>query len=149
MSARYVLAAISALVLSVILSLVTILPFSTPGDDLGISFLWMLVFSIETALFIPFSLALAAELVERGIQRRNFHWSKVLLRFVMALPILAEPAYALIAVAPFIESHRPSHWMIKEILLYCVSAVFAYFALRIYQQPSDIRPDGICGSLEG
>jgi hypothetical protein len=40
------------------------------------------------------------------------------------------------AVAPFVESRRPAHWVEKEILAYALSAASAYIALRIRKQPA-------------
>ena len=136
---RYFLAALAALFFSVILSVMSTLLFARPGDDsyteAAFGFLWFLVFSAEAGLIIPLSLAITAELVERRVQVRRFKWSKALSRFLIALPIGVGPVYAAVFVIPFVDSRRPAHWAPKEVLFYCLSGVFAYFALRITRQP--------------
>jgi Tfp pilus assembly protein PilF len=59
-------------------------------------------------------------------------WSQALLRSLMALPIAAGPVYG---ATLYFESRRPTHWAQKEILLYGLCAVCAFFALRIRKQP--------------
>jgi hypothetical protein len=117
----------------------------------GLGILWFMVFLIEATLIIPLSLAATAELIERKVQKRPFGWSHVFTRLLMALPIAVGPLYAVMGVHLYVESHRPAHWLIKEIVLYFLSGVFAYFALRIRkQQPlnnGDEPPQPIVGQV--
>jgi hypothetical protein len=132
-----VLTAIGAFLLSIILSILTVLPFVPAGDDApGNGLLWFLVIVGEASLLVPFSLGVTAELIQRKIQRRPFRWSKALLRFACALPIAIGPAYAVLFVMPYIDSRRPVFWEGKEIVAYGVSAASAYFALRIARDNS-------------
>ena len=100
----------------------------------GLGILWFMVFLVEATLIIPLSLAATAELIERKVQKRPFGWSHVFTRLLMGLPIAVGPLYAVMGVHLYVETHRPAHWFIKEILLYCLSGVFAYRALRIKKQ---------------
>jgi hypothetical protein len=129
--ARYLIVAVAAIFLSFALSVVATLPFAGGDSDLGIGFLWILIFAALASLLIPLCLGITAELIQRRISVRRFTWSKALLRFVLALPIAVGPIYAALSVAPFIPSRRPTHWAEKEIILYGFSAIFAFFALRI------------------
>lgn len=133
--ARYLLAAFVALLLSIVISILATLPFARGDDDLGIGFLWILIFASIASLCLPLCLGVTAELIQRNVLARRFTWSKALLRSLMALPIAVGPAYAALSVAPFVESRRPTHWVEKEILLYALSAATAYIALRIRKQP--------------
>jgi hypothetical protein len=132
---RYLLAAFAALLASLVISVLATLPFAHPDDDLGIGFLWVLIFALVAALSVPLCLGITAELIQRKIMARPFSGSKAFLRALMALPITVGPVYAVVSVAPFVESRRPTHWVEKEILLYGLSAVSACIALRIRKQP--------------
>jgi hypothetical protein len=132
---RYLLAAFVALLLSIAISILATLPFTHGGDDLGIGFLWILIFVATASLCLPLCLGITAELIQRNVLSRRFTWSKALLRSLLALPIAVGPVYAAMSVAPFVESRRPVHWVEKEILAYALSAAFAYIALRIRKRP--------------
>lgn len=105
-----------------------------PNDDLGIGFLWILIFAATTNLCLPVCLGIAAELIQRKVLSRRFTWSNAFLRSLLALPIAVGPVYA-IFVAGFVESRRPAHWVEKEVLAYALSAASAYIALRIRKPP--------------
>jgi hypothetical protein len=135
---RYLLVACVAFLSSIVISFVATVPFAGEGDDLGIGFLWFLIFVPFASLLIPLCLGITAELIQRSVSLRPFAWSKALLRSLIALPIAVGPVYAATSVAPYIRDRRPTHWPEKEILLFGVSAVFAYFALRIRQQPKSV-----------
>jgi hypothetical protein len=133
---RYALTAIAAFLSSIVLSFLTILPFVPKDDDApggGIVLILLVVF--EASLLIPLSLAVTAEMIQRKIQARRFQWSKALSRYLLALPVAIGPVYATIWVAPLMESYRPTHYLLKEAFFYCVSGIFAFFALRIRRQP--------------
>ena len=53
----------------------------------------------------------------------------------VALLIATGPLHAAMCVTPLIESRRPKHLVEKEALLYYLSVVFAYLALRIRKNP--------------
>jgi hypothetical protein len=132
--ARYLLATFVALLLSIPVSILATLPFAHPDDDLGIGFLWILIFASVASLCLPLCLGVTAELIQRKVLVRRFGWSKALLRSLIALPIAVGPVYAAVFVAPFVEGRRPTHWVEKEILFYALSAASAYVALRIRKQ---------------
>ena len=125
---RYLFAAFVALLLSIVISVLATLPFARPGDDLGIIFLWAIIFAFVTSLCLPLCLGITAELIQRAVLSRRFMWSKALFRSLMALPIAVGPAY----VAVFV---RPAHWVEIEMLFYALSAASAFTALRIRKQP--------------
>jgi hypothetical protein len=122
--------------LSIVISILATLPFTHPNDDLGIGFLWILIFVATASLCLPCALASPLNLSSARLSRR-FTWAKALLRSLSALPIPVGPAYAYAAlsVAPFVENRRPVHWVKKEILAYALFAASAYVALRIRKQP--------------
>jgi hypothetical protein len=132
---RYLLATFVALLLSMVISVLATLPFAHPDDDLGIGFLWILIFVATASLCFPLCLGITGELIQRKVLLRRFMWSKALLRSLMALPMAVGPVYAALAVAPFAEGRRPAHWVEREILAYAFSAAFGYIALRIRTQP--------------
>jgi hypothetical protein len=130
--ARYLLAVLAALLLSIIISFLAMLLFSRAGDDSPVlGLFWYFVFLGVGSLLIPLSLGTTAEIVQRRVFARSFRWSCALFRSLLALPIGVGPLYAAWYVIPYIESRRPTHWVEKE-FLYCVlSGTFAYFALRV------------------
>jgi len=134
--ARYLLAALVAFLMSIVLSFISIFPWARIDDSPGLGILWILVFILEASLLIPLSLGLTAELVERKVHARRFKWSKALSRSLLALPMVVGPVYSVVWVHFYVESRRPTHWFWKEIFFYCLSAFFAYFALRIHRQPT-------------
>ena len=133
---RYVLTAIAVFLSSIVLSFISILPFVSKDDDSpGTGILLILVIVLEASLLIPLSLAITAELIQRKIQVRRFQCSKALSRYLLSLPITIGPIYAAIWVAPYQESYRPTHYVLKEAFFYFVSGIFAFLALRIRMQP--------------
>ena len=133
--ARYLLAVLVAVSLALVISVLATLPFAHADDDLGIGFLWILIFAAVASLCLPLCLGITAELIQRKVLARRFTWSKALLRSLMALPVAVGPLYAQLSVAFFVGNRRPTHWVEMEILLYALSAVSAYIALRIRKQP--------------
>lgn len=131
---RYLLAAFVAVLLALVISVLATLPFAHADDDLGIGFLWILIFAAVVSLCLPLCLGITAELIQRKVLARRFTWSKALLRSLMALPIAVGPMYAQLSVA-FFGNRRPTQWVEKEILLYALSAASAYIALRLRKQP--------------
>jgi hypothetical protein len=131
---RYLLAAFAALLFSLVISVLATLPFAHPDDDLGIGFLWVLIFALVAGLSVPLCLGITAELIQRKVLARSFMWSNAFLRSAIALPIAVGPVYA-VSVTGLVEGGRPTHWVEKEILLYGLSAASAYIALRIKKQP--------------
>jgi hypothetical protein len=128
---RYLLVASVAFLLSIAISIVAPMPFVREGD----AFLRALIFVPLAFLLVAISLGTTAELIQRSVSLGSFTWSKALLRSLMALPIAVGPVYAATSAAAYTVSRRPAHWAEKDFLLYGVSAVFAYFALRIRKQP--------------
>jgi hypothetical protein len=126
----YSVTACVACLLSVVLSVLSVLPWAS-DDSPGIGILWVLVFLSEATILILFSLSVTAELIQRKVLARRFRWSKALLRFLLAIPMAVGPLFAIVWVIPFVEASRPAHWREKEVILYCVSVAFAYFALRV------------------
>jgi hypothetical protein len=124
---RYLVVTVGATLLSFVASVLATLPFASKEDDLGIGFLWFLIFLPLAGVLTSFSLGVTAELVQRSVSIGRFEWSKAVLRSVLALPIAVGPAYAAIITA----TRRPAHGAEKEVLLYAVSACFGFFALRI------------------
>jgi len=138
-TARYLLAALVAILLSVALSFFSTFPWARAGDSPALGFLWFFLFIAEAAILVPLCLGITAELVEQKAQERRFKWSKALSRFLLALPIVVGPIYSLVWVHLWIESRRPAHWFWKEVFFYCLSAFFLYFALRIRRQSTPSR----------
>jgi hypothetical protein len=98
------------------------------GDSLGAILLYLFVLTIEAILFVPFSLAVTAELVQRQVLARRFMWSKALTRFLLGLSIAAGPVYRpLLWLHPLGRAHGAE----KEVLFYSISAIFAFLALKI------------------
>jgi hypothetical protein len=120
---------------SVAVSVLATVLFAPHGDDLGIGFLWILIFLPIASLLIPLSLGVTGELIQRKVLGYGFAWSKALLRSLIALPAAIGPLYAATCVAPYVESRRPTHWAAKEVLLYGLSVAFVYLALRIKRRP--------------
>jgi hypothetical protein len=132
---RYVLAACAAFVLSLLVSFLIALSFAPEGDSPGTGFLWLMVFVGVATVLVPLGLGVTAELIQRKVLTRPFEWSKALLRSLASLPIAIGPLYAVTAVFPYGEGHRPAYWMEIETFLYGLSVFFAYLALRI-RKPS-------------
>ena len=132
---RYLLAGLAALFSSIVISRLTIQLF-IPADENPVigGFFWLFTLLAEGTLLVPLSLAITAELVERKVQSRRFSWSKALRRFLVAIPMAIGPVYAVFVVMTM-EDRRPAHWFPMGILVNCVSAMFAYLALRIRKQP--------------
>ena len=129
--ARYLVAVVAAFLSSIIISLLFMVLFYGRGDDspaLGI--LWFLSILFAASLLIPLSLGVTAEIIDRKIHARPFKWLKALWRFLLALPISLAPLYAIWCMF-HVESSRPAFWIEKEVALCCISAIFAYLALRI------------------
>ena len=91
----------------------------------------LLLFLPVGSLLVPLCLAITAELVERKVQSRAFSWPKVRPRFLVAIPMAIGPLYTALFVVMRLEDRRPPHWLETAVLLCCLSAVFAYFSLRI------------------
>ena len=132
---RYMIAAFVALFISLLLSVVSVLPWAE-DDSPGFVIIWFLVFVAETSLIVPVGLGITAEQVQRKVLGRRFQWSCASRRTLVALPIAVGPVYAAVWVMPYVESRRPAHWIEKGIFFFCVSGVFAYIALRIHKQAS-------------
>lgn len=133
--ALYVLTAISAFFLSLVVSFCAVRAWAGSDDDspaLGI--LWILLFVGVSGLLLPLCLGLTAELVQGKILARRFSWLRGLLRVLLALPVGVGPVYAWWVLLMRREDARPAHWLANLVLLLCVSAVFAYLALRIRRQ---------------
>jgi hypothetical protein len=95
------------------------------GDDSpGLGILWFLVFVAEASLLIPLSLGIAAEVIERRAQLRRFQWPRVFLRFLLPPPIVVGSLCTAVWIMPYIQSRRPTHWVEKDIFLFCLSGVF-------------------------
>ena len=137
-SVRYILAVCGALLLSIAFSFLSVLPWAD-NDSPATGMLWGLVLWVEACLIIPASLGITAELIDRKVHVRRFRWSGAFFRFLLALPICIGPLYASWGVAIYVENRRPTHWVIKEAVLYCISAVFAYLALRIKNPNGIVR----------
>jgi hypothetical protein len=142
--AGYVSATVVSIFLAFVLSFLTVFAMNGGRDDSpGLGLLWIVVLSAEASLLTSLGLGLTAEFIERKVQVRPFRWSKALLRSLLALPIAIGPIYSEFYVRPFVEDHRPVHYSAKEVILYCVSGLFAYMALRIrsrYRVPDFGKP---------
>jgi hypothetical protein len=138
---RYLLVALAALFLSIIISFLTIQLF-IPADENPVigGLFWLFALLVEGTLLVPLNVAITAELVERKVQERRFSWSKAGGRFLVAIPIAIGPVYIAWFVVITAEHRRPAHWLQMAILASCVSAVFAYLALRIRKQPMQPLP---------
>jgi hypothetical protein len=133
--ALYVVTAISAFFLSLVVSFCAVRAWAGSDDDspaLGI--LWILLFVGVSGLLLPLCLGLTAEPVQGKILARRFSWLRGLLRVLLALPMGVGPVYAWWVLLMRREDARPAHWLANLVLLLCVSAVFAYLALRIRRQ---------------
>jgi hypothetical protein len=129
-TARYLLTACASLLISLVISFLIILPFAR-DDSPGLGFLWFFVFVGLATLLFPLSLGATAELIERKLLSRRFEWRKAVIRSAASLPIAIGPVYAATSVIPYAENYRPTHWVVKEVFFFCLSGVFAYFALRV------------------
>jgi|HubBroStandDraft_6_1064221.scaffolds.fasta_scaffold162207_3 hypothetical protein len=134
------LAGLASLFSSVLISFLTIQLF-IPADENPVigGFFWLFALLAEGTLLVPLSLAITAELVEREVQSRCFSWSNALRRFLVAIPMAIGPLYA-VFMGMKMEDHRPAHWFQMGVLINCVSALFAYLALRIRKQPMHRLP---------
>ena len=132
---RYVVAIITALLLSIAISSAATIIFAGGSDDLGVGFLGFLILVVIAGLTVPLFLGITAEYIQRRASVRPFVWSRALARSLMALPISAGPIYTVLSVMNL----RPTHWAEKQVLLYGLSAVFAYVALRIRRQPGPVQ----------
>lgn len=133
--ALYVATAVFAFLLSLVVSLCAVRAWAGPDDDSpALGMLWILLFVGVSSLLLPICLGLTAELVEDRVLACRFNWLKGLLRVLLALPIGVGPVYAWWVLLMRREDARPAHWLSKVVLLACVSAVFAYLALRIRRQ---------------
>ncbi len=138
---RYVLAALAGLITSIAISLF-ILRINFGNDDSPVlGLLWVIVSVLSASLLIPLCLGITAEFIQRKTLARRFKWSRAFLRSLLALPIMAGPLYAAWAL-PHVESSRPTHWIEKEVLLCCVSALFAYLSLKIKKKPTPLTVNG-------
>ena len=138
--AGYLVAGLAALLLAGVTSVLITLPLARPDDttsnNAALGMLWFLLVLLQASLFVPLSLGVTAELVERKVQVRRFHWPKALWRSLIALPILVGPVYYFYFVDGYTSSARPERWGEKTAFLCCVSAAFAYRALRITKPPN-------------
>jgi hypothetical protein len=129
---RYLFTALAALFLSTVISFITISLFVSRDENPVVGGLfWLFALLAAGTLIVPLSLAITAELVEREIQPRHFSWANARKRFLLAMPIPIGPLYAVVFVLMRVADRRPRHWFEILVLLNCVSAVFAYLALRI------------------
>lgn len=85
--AQYLFTGLVALVLSVVISFLIILPFGGADSPKGLAVLGFLVFVPVTSLLVPLCLGITAELIARKVSVRRFKWSKALMRSLLALPI--------------------------------------------------------------
>jgi hypothetical protein len=133
--ALYLFALIAAIMLSVVASFFSTLPW-VKGDGPGNAFLWLFMFVGEAALLVPICLAITGELVERKVQKRVFQWPRAVIRFALAFFIGTGPIVTFIiwATAPSSRLKSSTVW---EIATFCISGVFVYFALRIRKVSAD------------
>ncbi len=126
---RYLLGVFMAILVSIPVSLFSILPW-VKGDSPVYGLLWGFVFVVEAIVLTSLGIALTGELVERKVQSRHFRWALVSKRFFLALLMQIGPVFSFYVwgIAP---SRRPQHKLGLEILAYGMSALFAYYALRI------------------
>ena len=129
---RYFLVAVVACLLSLVISFFVMGLFLSNNENpvVGGVFSFFLFLPMG-GLLVPLCLAITAELVERKVQSRDFSWSKVRGRFLVAIPMAIGPLYTALFVVMRVEDRRPAHWLETAVLLCCLSAVFAYFSLRI------------------
>jgi MFS family permease len=135
--AFYVLAVLVALVSTVVSSFLSVLPFAS-DDSPALGFLRGLIFLAEVCILFPLCIGITAELLERRRQQRRARWGNLLWRFPCALLILTGPLYAILFVFGTVEDHRPTLWPLKEVLWSSLSAVAAFFALRIRMRPTPV-----------
>jgi len=144
----YLLGAIAACLISIVLSFLTILPFVASDETPVVGgFYWLYVFLLEATLLVPVSLALTAEVVERNVQARRFSWPKACRRLLVALPIAVGPLYTALFENLTVKNQRIAHRFQVGVLLYCVSAAFAYLALRISNHSDSSRYENAIRNL--
>jgi hypothetical protein len=128
--ARYALVVVLALVSSALLSLLSTMVsakvWGWKGDSPAYGLFSLFLFVGCAILIIPLSLGVTAELVERNVQARRFSFTKALWRVLAALPMTGFSLYAWGWVT---STSRARYWI--EALLYCLSGLFAYVALRV------------------
>jgi hypothetical protein len=131
----YLLVALVASLLSIVITFLIVLSFAKAGDDSPVyGLVWIFLCAPVAGLLIPTCLAITAELIQRkSSSAHTFRWSKALCRVLMALPMMCGPLYGFYVLF-FGANGRPRYWIEKEVLLLCLSAVFAYLALRIRKQ---------------
>ena len=123
---------IAAIFVSLSVAFISVRFLIAPKDDSpALGLLWLMLAVVLAGLFVPFGLGVTGEMVERKAQRRRFRWVKALSRSLLALPIVLGPVYTALWVTLWVESNRQSHWVVKQTILYFLSAMFAYLALRI------------------
>jgi len=138
---RYVFAALVGLITSIAISLFILRVNFGNDDSPALGLLWVIASILSASLLIPLCLGITAEFIQRKELARRFKWSKAFLRSLLALPIMVGPLYAA-WVLPHVKSNRPTHWTEKEVLLCCVSALFAYLSLKIKKRPTALTVNG-------
>ncbi len=133
--ALYIATATFGLLLSLVASFCIVRGFAATDDDSpALGMLWVFLFVGVSSLLLPVCLGLTAELVQDKVLACRFNRLKGLLRVLLALPIGVGPVYAWWVLLMRREDARPAHWLAKVVLLGCVSAAFAYLALRVRRQ---------------
>lgn len=144
---RYLLVAVVACFLSLGISFFVMGLFLSNDENPVVGGLFsFFLFLPMGSLLVPLCLAITAELVERKVQSRAFSWPKFRRRFLVAIPMTIGPLYTALFVVMLVEDRRPAHWLETTVLLCCLSAVFAYFSLRIRKpriQPETSDSDAV------
>jgi hypothetical protein len=132
--ALYIATALFGLLLSLIASYCVVRGLAAPDENSFLLGLWWSFLSVGvSSLLVPICLGFTAELVQDKVLGCRFNWVRGLQRVLLALPMGVGPVYAW-WVLIHREDARSAHWLAELVLLGCVSAVFAYLALRVRRQ---------------
>jgi hypothetical protein len=132
--AFYIATALFGLLLSLIASYGIVRGLAAADENPFLLGMWWSFLSVGvSSLLVPVGLGFAAELVQGKVLGCRFNWVRGLQRVLLALPMGVGPVYGW-WVLIHREDARSAHSFAELVLLSCVSAMFAYLALRVRRQ---------------
>ena len=93
--------------------------------------IWVLLFLAQYAVLVPISLAITGELIERRTQKRSLSWTRMIARCGLGWLALAGLLYWPLYVAGRTAEYRPTYAIPVGMLLFALSGVCYFYALRI------------------
>ena len=131
-AALYALAALASIALIVPVSRQSVLVWLHPADDSPVyGMIWVLLFLAQYAVLVPISLAITGELIERRTQKRSLSWTRMIARCGLGWLALAGLLYWPLYVAGRTAEYRPPYAIPVGMLLFALSGVCYFYALRI------------------